>query len=110
MLTDQMVELFNKINEYRTLVTVAILSGIAGALIQKYLLSRHVSTGEPVHVPKIIAAPAGAVAHAVEKAVEKVTGRHHAKGSGVVGQEATERKPEPDTAEAEEKASAPPAS
>ena len=77
MLTDQMLVIFNKVNEYRPLVVVAILSGIAGALIQKYILGRHVSTGEAPHVPTIIAKPAGAVAHAFESAVEKVTGRHH---------------------------------
>jgi membrane protein DedA with SNARE-associated domain len=77
MLTDQMLVLFNKVQEYKTLVIVAILSGIAGALIQKYIISRPVSTGESPHVPKIISKPAEAVAHAVEKAVEKVTGRHH---------------------------------
>jgi hypothetical protein len=64
-------------------VIVAVLSGITGALIQKYILSRPVSTGEPPHVPAIIAKPAVAVGHAVEKAVEKavetVTGRHHEK-------------------------------
>jgi membrane protein DedA with SNARE-associated domain len=77
MLTDQVLVIFNKINEYRPLVVVAILSGVAGALIQKYILSRPVSTGEPPHVPKYISKPAGAVAHAIETAVEKVTGRHH---------------------------------
>ena len=77
VLTDQVLVIFNKINEYRPLVVVAILSGIAGALIQKYVISRHVSTGEPPHVPNIIAKPAGAVAHVFESAVEKVTGRHH---------------------------------
>lgn len=77
MLTDQVLVIFNKINEYKPLVFVAILSGIAGALIQKYLIGRHVSTGEPPHVPKIIAKPAGAIGHAIESAVDKVTGRHH---------------------------------
>ena len=80
-LTDQMLEIFNQINQYKSLVIVAVLSGISGALIQKYILSRPVSTGEPPHVPDIIAKPAVAVGHAVEKvvekAVEKVTGRHH---------------------------------
>ena len=82
-LTDQMLVIFNKINEYKSLVAVAVLSGIAGALIQKYILSRHVSTGEAPHMPSIISKPAVAVGHAVEKAVEKavetVTGRHHDK-------------------------------
>jgi membrane protein DedA with SNARE-associated domain len=82
-LTDQVLVIFNKINEYKPLVIVAVLSGIAGALIQKYILSRSVSTGEPPHVPDVIAKPAVAAAHVVEKvvekAVEKVTGRHHEK-------------------------------
>src|SRR5262245_56552020 len=80
-LTDQMLEIFKQINQYKSLVIVAVLSGVAGALIQKYILSRPVSTGEPPHVPDIIAKPAVAAAHVVEKvvekAVEKVTGRHH---------------------------------
>lgn len=82
-LTDQVLYIFKRIEEYKPLVVVAILSGIAGALIQKYIVSRHVSTGEPPHVPDIIAKPAVAAAHAVEKVVEKavdtVTGRHHDK-------------------------------
>jgi hypothetical protein len=77
MLTDQMMVVFNKIDEYRPLVMVAILSAVAGALIQKFIISRHVSTGEAPHVPKIISKPAEAVAHVIESAVEKVTGRHH---------------------------------
>ena len=82
-LTDQVLVIFNKINAYKPLVVVAVLSGIAGALIQKYVFSRHVSTGEAPHVPSIISKPAVAMGHAVEKAVEKavetVTGRHHDK-------------------------------
>ncbi len=80
-LTDQVLVIFHKINEYRPLVVVAVLSGVVGALIQKYVLSRSVSTGEPPHVPPIIAKPAAAMGHAVEMVVEKavgtVTGRHH---------------------------------
>ncbi|MBN9122635.1 MAG: DedA family protein [Planctomycetes bacterium] len=80
-LTDQVLVIFNRINEYKPLVIVAVLSGVAGALIQKYILSRTVSTGEAPHVPAVIAKPAVAAAHVVEKvvekAVEKVTGRHH---------------------------------
>ena len=76
MLTDQVLVIFNKINAYRPLVVVAILLAGRRRLIQKYVFSRHVSTGEPPHVPKIISKPAGAVGHAVESAVEKVTGRH----------------------------------
>ena len=80
-LTDQVLLIFNKINEFKPLVIVAILSGIAGAMIHRYIFTRRVSTGEPPHVPDIIAKPAVAMGHAVEKAVEMavdtVTGRHH---------------------------------
>ena len=85
LLTDRMLVIFNKINEHKPLVAVAVLSGVAGALIQRYILSRPVSTGEPPHVPEAIAKRAVAAAHVVEKvvekAVEKVTGRPHEKPS-----------------------------
>jgi membrane protein DedA with SNARE-associated domain len=113
-LTDQVLVIFNKINEYRPLVVVAVLSGIAGAMIQKYILSRQVSTGEPPHVPSIISKPAVAVGHAVEKAVEKavetVTGRHHEKPheepptDGAADQEFGIRTQEPPAEKAPEKA------
>lgn len=74
LLTDQMIQVVNKLEEYRPLVMVSILSAVAGALFQKYVLTRQVSTGEPPHVPPVIAKPAGAVAHAVEVAVEKAAG------------------------------------
>ncbi|HYH69281.1 MAG TPA: DedA family protein, partial [Urbifossiella sp.] len=80
-LTDQVLVVFRQIDQYRPLVMVAILSAVAGALVQKYVLTTKVSTGEPPHVPPIIAKPAGAVVHAVEKAVEAVAhvGHHHPK-------------------------------
>lgn len=89
-LTDQVLVIFNRINEYKPLVIVAVLSAIAGAMIQKYILSRHISTGEPPHVPAAIAKPAVAAAHVVEKVVEKavetVTGHHHHKEPPSAGQ------------------------
>jgi hypothetical protein len=66
------------VDEYRPLVMVSVLSAIAGALFQKYVLTRKVSTGEPP--PPIIAKPAEALTHAVEKAagvVAHVAHRHH---------------------------------
>jgi membrane protein DedA with SNARE-associated domain len=80
-LTDQVLVVFRQIDQYRPLVMVAVLSAVAGALFQKYVLTKKISTGEPPHVPPIIAKPAGAVVHAVEKAVEVVThvGHHHPK-------------------------------
>lgn len=80
MLTDQVLVVFKQIQkvqeEYRPLVIVSVLSGIAGALIYKYLFARTVSTGEPPHVPQIISKPAGVLGHVIESAVDKVTGRH----------------------------------
>ena len=80
-LTDQMLVVFKQVDQYRPLVMVALLSAVAGALVQKYVLTTKVNTGEPPHVPPIIAKPAGAVVHAVEKAVEAVAhvGHHHHK-------------------------------
>ncbi len=77
MLTDQVLVIFKVINAYRPLVVVSVLSAIAGALVQKYVLNRRVSTGSPPEVPKLISKPAEVVAHAVGAAVEKVTHRHH---------------------------------
>ncbi len=78
-LTDQVLVVFRQLEQYRPLVMVAILSAVAGALFQKYVLTRKVSTGEPPHVPPIISGPAGAVVHAVEKAVEAVAHVTHHK-------------------------------
>lgn len=93
MLTDQMLVLFNKIDEYRPLVIVAVLSGVAGALVQKYIIGRRVSTGEPPHVPKLISKPAEAVAHVFESAVERVSGRHHPESEHPAELEAAESAP-----------------
>jgi VTT domain len=85
MLTDQVLAIFNQINAYRQLVISHLLAGITGALLYKYVIARHVSTGEPPHMPKIITKPAGAIGHAVESAVDKVTGRHHPSEKEPVG-------------------------
>jgi len=75
--TDQIMVLVNQVNAYKSLVVSHLLAGIAGALLYKYLIARHVPTGETPHVPAIISKPAGAIGHAVESAFESVTGRHH---------------------------------
>jgi len=82
LLTDQVLEIFNRINAYRPQVVLVVLSFVAGFLAQRYLFMRKVSTGEPPHVPQIIAKPAEAVVHAVEKAAGVVGhmahgGHHH---------------------------------
>ena len=75
-LTDQMLLVYNNmhavVDRYKPLVVVSVLSAVAGALVQKYVLSRRVTTGDPTAVPRVIAKPAEAVVHVVEKAVEKV--------------------------------------
>jgi hypothetical protein len=88
LLTDQVLEMFNKVKEYETLLAVAVLSGIAGVFIYKYVVGKRVTTGETENVPAVISKPVEAIEHAVEKAVEKVehavekavetvTGHHH---------------------------------
>jgi membrane protein DedA with SNARE-associated domain len=96
LLTDQVLVIFNQVNQYRPLVLSHLLAGLAGALAYKYVFARHVSTGEAPHMPTIISKPAGAVAHAIESAVEKVTGRHHhgTHESGAGSQESGDRRQE----------------
>jgi membrane protein DedA with SNARE-associated domain len=72
MLTDQVLVLFNKINEYKTIVFSHLLAGLVGALIAWYLVGRKVSTGEMPQVPNVIAKPAEAIGHAVAHAAHKV--------------------------------------
>ncbi|HSQ57572.1 MAG TPA: DedA family protein [Gemmata sp.] len=75
--TDQILVLVNELNTYKSLVMSHLLAAVAGALIYKYLLSRHVPTGA---VPPVVE-KAGAFGHAIEHAIESVadavTGRHH---------------------------------
>lgn len=72
MLTDQVLVLFNKLNEYKTLVFSHLLAALAGALVYWYLIGRRVSTGEPPQVPNVISKPAEAIGHAVAVAAHKV--------------------------------------
>ena len=81
MLTDQVLVLFNRINEYKTLIFSHLLAGLAGALLYRYLIFRRISTGEPPQVPNIISKPAEAIGHAAAYAAQKVAnvarGGHH---------------------------------
>jgi membrane protein DedA with SNARE-associated domain len=74
--TDQIMVLVNEVNTYKSLVMSHLLAAVAGALIYKYLLARHVPTGD-AQVPAIIAKPAHAIENAIESVAEAVTGRHH---------------------------------
>lgn len=75
MLTDQVVDTFRKIEPYRNIAAVVILSAAVGVVVYRYVLTKHVSTGEPP--PPIIAKPAEALTHAVETVVEKVAHAAH---------------------------------
>jgi len=80
MLTDQILVLFNKINEYKTIVISHLLAGVVGALIAWFFVGRKVSTGEMPQVPNIISKPAEAIGHAVAQAahaVANVARGHH---------------------------------
>jgi membrane protein DedA with SNARE-associated domain len=91
-LTDQVMAIFKQLNAYRPLVISHLLAAAIGALVYKYVFSRHVSTGEAPHVPEILAKPAVAVGHAVEKVVGSVTGRHHERAAeGVPAEGAAEQ-------------------
>jgi len=95
VLTDQVLVIFNKVNEFRPLFMVVILSLGAVILFHKFVMTRKVSTGEPVHVPDIVKKPAEAMAHMVENAVERVTHRHHGEATGEhAGKHPAEAKPE----------------
>jgi membrane protein DedA with SNARE-associated domain len=79
MLTDQVLIVYGMIqrvqHEYGALVSVIVLSAVLGVLVYKYLITRHVSTGEPPHVPPIISKPAESLGHVLESVVDKMKGR-----------------------------------
>ena len=109
MLTDQVVEGYKRVEEYRPLVMV-VLAMVFGVVLYRYVLTKRVSTGEPP--PPIIAKPAEAVVHAVEAAVEKVAHTihpHHDKPpESAPDREAKPTAGEPVPAERSEAASSPP--
>ena len=67
VLTDQVLVVFNQINtitkDYQPLVISHLVAMVVGgAMVYKYVFSRHVSTGEAPHMPNIISKPAAAAA------------------------------------------------
>ncbi|CAN5486233.1 hypothetical protein BH11PLA2_BH11PLA2_34260 [soil metagenome] len=92
-LTDQVLEVFSKIDQYRPLVVVAVLSAIAGVFLYRFISSRKVATGTHSEVPMLnrpmemvtevatqaVEKTAAAAAHTVEKAIDVVTHRSHDK-------------------------------
>jgi membrane protein DedA with SNARE-associated domain len=78
-LSDQVLDIYNKVLAYRPIIISHLLAAVIGALLYKYAFARNVLTGEAPHVPDILSGPAVAAAHAVEKVMDSVTGRHHEK-------------------------------
>lgn len=69
-LTDQVLEVFHKIEQYRQLLVFGILCAVGGVILYRLLINRRVTTGESKDVPMIVR-PVEKVTEAVEHAVEK---------------------------------------
>lgn len=69
-LTDQVLDVINRVEKYRPLVMVGVLSAVAGVILYKFFGTRRVSTGNPGSLPNIISKPGAAIGHAIEKTVE----------------------------------------
>lgn len=95
LLTDQVLVLFYKLNEYKTLVASHLLAALAGALVTRYLINRRVSTGEPPQVPNIISKPAEAIGHAAAYAAHKVANVARGLHDSTSPDAKPETKPEP---------------
>jgi membrane protein DedA with SNARE-associated domain len=79
-LTDQVLDVFHRIEQYKQLVVVGVLSAAAGVILYKLFVDRRVTTGEKKDVPMIVKPVekvTEVVEHAVEKAYDKVVHRHH---------------------------------
>jgi membrane protein DedA with SNARE-associated domain len=76
-LTDQILVLLEEVERYRSLIASHVLAAVAGALVYRYLIGRHVPTGEPTPLVEKAEATVHAIESALESAVEVVTGRHH---------------------------------
>lgn len=79
-LTDQVLDVFHRIEHYKQLVAFGILSAVAGVILYRLFIDRRVTTGESKDVPMIVKPVekvTEAVEHVVEKAYDKVVHRHH---------------------------------
>jgi membrane protein DedA with SNARE-associated domain len=90
-LTDQVMVLVAEVNAYKSLVVSHILAAVAGAFVYKYLLSRHVSTGEQTPLVTKAEAITYAIENVIESAVDAVTGRHHPPDPGSGSQESGDK-------------------
>jgi membrane protein DedA with SNARE-associated domain len=99
-LTDQVIDAFHKVEPYRPLILVGVLSAVAGVIVYHLFFTRKVTTGSHQEVPlynrpveKMTEVVEHAVEKAVEKAVEVVHHRTHPEKSGPVAEPV--RPPEP---------------
>ncbi len=76
--TDQIMVLVNEINTYKSLDVSHVLAAVAAALFYRYVLARHVPTGETPPIVTQAEKIGYAIESAFESAVDVVTGRHHA--------------------------------
>ncbi|HEY2787074.1 MAG TPA: DedA family protein [Fimbriiglobus sp.] len=70
-LTDQVLEVFSKIEQYRPIIVVGVLSAVAGVIIYRLVANRTtVNTGDRTDLP-IYAKPVEKVTQAIEQAAER---------------------------------------
>jgi membrane protein DedA with SNARE-associated domain len=101
-LTDQVMDAFHKIEQYRQLLVVGILSAIGGVVLYRLFIDRVVTTGDSKDVPKIVKPVekvTEAVEHAMEKAIDVVVHRgHHESHSNKVSRDSkSSAEPKPST-------------
>ncbi|MGL6074317.1 MAG: DedA family protein [Fimbriiglobus sp.] len=68
--TDQFQEAITRVERHRPMVIMAVLAGILGIALYKFLASRKLSTGDVSEIPAY-AKPVGVVTHAIEQTIEK---------------------------------------
>ncbi len=79
-LTDQVLDVFHRIEEYRQLLVFGILCAVGGVILYRLLINRRVTTGDEKDVPmlaKPVERVTEAVEHVVEKAYDVVLHRSH---------------------------------
>lgn len=69
-LTDQVLDVFHRIEQYKQLLAFGILCAVGGVVLYRLFIDRRVTTGESKDVPMIVK-PVEKVTEAVEHAVEK---------------------------------------
>lgn len=79
-LTDQVLDVFHRIEQYKQLLAFGILCAVGGVVLYRLFIDRRVTTGESKDVPMIVKPVekvTEAVEHVVEKAFDKVVHLGH---------------------------------